>query len=150
VSWLARNEITYIDLRFLAHATEDRDKVLAAVRNLLPPESINEVAISKRDLKGDYGNPIALYERQIRNPEITEALLRNIGLGLSPLDKETLLEELEIRLTKGNLYLRLDKQAAFEGKLKLCIADPVHLRIKFRTSKIEEIKAIIRRLGMIP
>jgi RNA binding exosome subunit len=150
VSWLARNEIIYVELSFLAHATEDGDKVLMAVRNILPPEFAEEVAISKRNLKGEYGNPIAFCETRIRDPQITDALLRNIGLGLSSFDKETLLEELELRLTKGNLYLRLDKQAAFKGKPRLCIADPIRLRIKFRTSKIEEITAIIRRLGMVP
>jgi RNA binding exosome subunit len=150
VNWLARNGIIYIELSFLVHATEDSDKVLMAVRNILPPEFAEEVSVSKRSLKGEYGNPIALCQTQIRNPQVTDALLRNIGLGLSSLDKETLLEDLELRLTKGNLYLRLDKQAAFKGKPKLCIADPIRLRIKFRTSKIEEITAMIRRLGMVP
>jgi RNA binding exosome subunit len=150
VNWLAKNEIIYVELSFLVHATEDSDKVLTAVRNILPPEFAEEVAISRRNLKGEYGNPIALCETQIRNPQITDALLRNMGLGFSSLDKETLLEDLELRLTKGNLYLRLDKQAAFKSKTKLCIADPIRLRIKFRTSKAEEITEIIRRLGMVP
>ena len=150
MSWLARNEINYVELSFLAHATEDQDKVLTAVCNLLPPEYVEEVAISKKNLKGEYGNPITLYKTQVRNPEVTEALLHKVGSGFSSLDKEILLEDLELRLTKGTLYLRLDKQAAFKGKFKLCLADPIRLRIKFRTSKIEEITAIIRRLGMVP
>jgi RNA binding exosome subunit len=150
VSWLARTDILYVELGFLAHATEDRDKVLTAVHNLLPAESVDEVSISQKNLKGEFGNPIALFETKIKNPEVIEALLRNIGLGLSSLDKETLLEELELRLTKGNLYLRLDKQAAFKSKFKLCLADPIRLRIKFRTSKIDEITAIMGRFGMVP
>ena len=150
MSWLARNEILYVELSFLAYATEDRDKVLTAVRNLLLPEFVDEVSISQKNLKGEFGNPIALFGAKIKNSEVAEALLRNVGSGLSSLDREALLGELELRLTKGNLYLRLDKQAAFKGKFKLCLADPIRLRIKFRTSKIDEITAVIRRLGMVP
>jgi RNA binding exosome subunit len=150
VSWLAKPDILYVELSFLVHATEDRDKVLTAVPNLLPAESVDEVSIVQKNLKGEFGNPITLFEIKIKDPKITEALLHNIGSGLSSLDRETLLEEIELRLTKGNLYLRLDKQAAFKSKLKLCLADPIRLRIKFRTSKIDEITAIIRRFGMVP
>ena len=150
MSWLPRNEILYVELSFLVHATEDRDKVLTAAHNLLPPEHVEEVDISQKNLKGEYGNPIAIFETIIRDPEIADGLLRNVGSNLSPIDKEALLEDLELRLTKGNLYLRLDKQAAFKGKPELCLADPIRLRIKFRTSKIEEITDIIRRLGMVP
>ena len=149
MSWLPRNEILYLELSFLVHATEDREKVLTAVRNLLPVEHVKEVDISQKNLKGEYGNPIAIFETIIREPEIAEGFLRNIGSNLSPIDKEALLEDLELRLTKGNLYLRLNKQAAFKGKLELCLADPIRLRIKFRTSKIEEIINIIRRLGLV-
>ena len=147
---MPRNEILYLELRFLVHATEDREKVLTAVRNLLSPEHVKEVDISQKNLKGEYGNPIAIFETIIRDPEIANGFLRNIGSNLSPNEKEALLEELELRLTKGNLYLRLNKQAAFKGKPELCPADPIRLRIKFRTSKIEEITNIIRRLGIVP
>lgn len=150
MSWLPRNEILYLELSFLVHATEDRDKVLTAVRNLLPTEHGKEINISQKNLKGEYGNPIAIFETIIKDPEITDGFLRNIGSNLSPIDKEALLEELELRLTKGNLFLRLNKQAAFKGKPKLCLADPIRLRIKFRTSKIEEITNIIRRFGIVP
>ena len=35
--------IAYIDLRVFAHATEDVDKVLTAVRNLIPAELIDKI-----------------------------------------------------------------------------------------------------------
>ena len=150
MSWLPKNEILYVELSFLVHATEDRDKVLVAVRNFLPPEHAEEVAISQKNLKGEYGNPIAIFETKIEEPAIVEGFLRNVGQNLSQVEKEALLEGLELRLTKGNLYLRLDKQAAFKGRPELCLADPIRLRVKFRTHKIDEITNIVRRLGLVP
>ncbi|MBS7656519.1 MAG: RNA-binding domain-containing protein [Candidatus Bathyarchaeia archaeon] len=147
---MAKNEIVYVEISFLSHATEDPAKVLAAAHNIIPLEHIKDVAISKKTLKGEYGNPIVFYEAKIKDPEVAEALLRNVGISLSPFDRETLLRELRLRLTKGNLYLRLDKQAACKGIMRLCLADPIRLRVKFRTSKIEEITEITRRLGMVP
>jgi RNA binding exosome subunit len=147
---LAKNDIIHVELSFFAHATEDRDKVLKAVRNLLPAEFVEEVDMSRKNLKGEYGNPIVFHKAMIRNPELAETIIRNIGLNLSPLDKETLSDELDLRLKKGNLYLRLDKQAAFKGKIKLCKSDPIRLRVRFRTSKPEEIREICHILGVLP
>jgi RNA binding exosome subunit len=147
---LPKKDVTYIELSFMAHATEDRDKVQAAARTLLPPNKVDEVAFTKKTLKGEYGNPIIFHKAMIRNHELAETLLRNIGLSLSPLDKETLSDELDLRLKKGNLYLRLNKQAALKGKIKLCRSDPIRLRARFRTSKPDEIREICRTLGVLP
>jgi len=149
VKSLAKNDIVCVNISFLSHATEDQAKVLAAARNVVPSEHVEEVSFNKKNLKGEYGNPIVFYEAKIKDPKIAEAILRNIGSSLSSFDRETLLRELRLRLTKGNLYLRLDKQAACKGILRLCLADPIRLRVKFRTSKIEEITEITRRLGMV-
>jgi len=150
VTHLARHNIAYIELSVLAHATEDPDKVLEAAQNLLPPNRVDQVAFRRNTLKGEYGNPITFLRAQINDPEFAEALLEGISSNLSVLDRETLLSELEMRLKKGNFYLRLDKQAAFARKCKLGRTDPIHLRIKFRTSRIEAVREICQKIGMFP
>jgi len=147
---LTKYDVMYVELSFLAHATEDRDRVLTAVRNLFPPEHAEKAKASQRTLQGEHGNPITVFEARIEEPEVAEGLLRNIGSNLPQAEKEDLLKGLELRLTKGNLYLRLDKQAAFKEKPELCLADPIRLRIKFRTSKVDEITNTVRRLGLVP
>ena len=145
-----RKKVVSIEISLFAHATEDPEKVKKAFQNILPSERIEEVTLRKRTLKGEYGNPIIHYKAKITKPEITEAVLRKIGDNLPQYDKEMLDWELKRRLEKGSLYLRLDKQAAYLEKYKLCNADPIRLRIRFKTSKIDEIRNICKELGMLP
>ena len=141
--------VAYVDIRFFAHATEDADKVIEAVQNVLPSGHTEDIVFNKRNLRGHYGNPITFFEAKIKNKEAIRALVENLSSHLSELDKETLHREIHLHLEKGSLYVRLDKQAAFEGKLKLCTSDPIRIRIRFRKTKIEDIVEICRELGML-
>jgi len=145
-----RKKVISIEISLFAHATEDPEKIERAFQNLLPPDRIEEVTLRKRVLKGEYGNPIIYYKAKIKKSDITEAVLKKIGRNLSQREKEMLDWELKRRLEKGSLYLRLDKQAAYLKKYRLCNADPIHLKIRFKTSKIDEIREICKELGMLP
>ncbi|MBE0512270.1 hypothetical protein IBX38_04390 [Candidatus Bathyarchaeota archaeon] len=141
--------IAYIDIRFFAHATEDVDKVVEAVQHVLPSNHMEDIAFNKSNLRGHYGNPITLFEAKIKNKETIRALVDNLSSHLSELDKETLSREIRLHVEKGSLYVRLDKQAALQGKLKLCTSDPIRIRIRFRKRKIEDIVKTCQELGML-
>ncbi|MBS7653590.1 MAG: RNA-binding domain-containing protein [Candidatus Bathyarchaeia archaeon] len=145
-----KKKISYVDLSFFAHATEDSDKVLTAAKNILPSNYVENVSFSKSNLKGEYGNPIILYRAQIREPEAADSLLHNISLNLPLIDKEELNRYLNLYVDEGSLYIRLSKQEAFKGRLKFSQADPIRIRIRFRSSKIEEIREICRTIGLLP
>ena len=147
---MVRKRVASIEISIFAHATEDPEKVKRAFQNILPPNKIEEVILRKSVLKGEYGNPIIYYRARITKPEITEALLRRIGDNLPLHDKRALSSEFGRRLDRGKLYIRLDKQAAYMERYRLCNTDPIHLKIRFKTSKINEIKQICRELGMLP
>ena len=57
--------IAYIDIRVFAHATEDPEKVQAAVRNLLPEELAQTLIFETTSLTGHYGNPITLFTAKL-------------------------------------------------------------------------------------
>ena len=141
--------IAYVDIRFFAHATENVDKVIEAVQHILPSGHIEDMFLNKRNLRGHYGNPINFFEAKIKNKEAIRALVEDLSSRLSEMDKETLNREIHLHLEKGSLYIRLDKQAALQGKLKLCTTDPIRIRIRFRKTKIEDIVKICRELGML-
>ena len=142
--------IGYIDIRVFAHATEEVDKVLNAVRNIFPSELIDLIAFKKSNLTGHHGNPIILFETRIKEKNAVKTVFEKLSLGLSILDKELLNNEIKQHLDKGNLYIRLDKQSAYLNELKLSSADPIHLRIHFKKHSQEEVIDICRKFGLLP
>ena len=141
--------VAYVDVRFCAHATEDVDKVVKAVQNTLPSDHIEDITFKRSNLEGHYGNPITFFDARIKDKETVRALVKNLSVNLSSVDKEELGRTMNRCVEKGSLYIRLDKQAALQGKIKLVTSDPIHIRIRFKKSKIEDVIKICREIGMI-
>ena len=141
--------VAYVDVRFCAHATEDLDKVMEAVQNILPSDHIEDISFKRSNLEGHYGNPITFFETRIKDKETVRALVENLSANLNMLDKDELGREINRCVEKGSIYIRLDKQAALQGKIKLVTSDPIRIRIRFQKSKIEDVIEICREIGMI-
>ena len=141
--------IGYITVRVFAHATEDREKVLAAVRNTLPKELAESAVFKQTSLTGHHGNLIMLFEAQFTDRQVLQAALEKIGSGLTALDRETLTSEIGLHLENGNLFLRFDKQQAFLGELRFSLNDPIHFKVHFRNRTVEEIIEICRQAGLL-
>ena len=141
--------IAYVDIRFCVHATEDLDKVLKAAYTLFPEEQTEEVTFTKNECEGHYGNAITFFETRIKGKKIIKALVENLSAKLGVFDKDQLGKEIDRCTEKGSLYLRLNKQAAFEGKIKLASSDPIRIRIRFRKSKLEDIIEVCKEIGML-
>ena len=147
--YLPQIPVAYIDIEFFAHATEDLEKVMEAVKHILPANRLEEIDFKKNSLRGHHGNPIVFFETKIDGKELVKAVIDSIFSHLSMLDKDVLRREIEMHVEKGSFYLRLDKQAAFQRIVTLGIADPIRLRIRFRKGKIEEIIKICEELGVL-
>jgi RNA-binding protein len=146
----SKTPIAYIDVRLSAHATEDQEKVLQAFKNILPEGSEDKIVLEKKRLTGHHGNEITLIETKIRDKHIAQEIFEKLSQEMNILDKEALGKEFSEHLERGNIYLRLDKQAAFLEEIKLGQIDPIHLRIHFKNSNPEEIVAVCRKFGLIP
>jgi len=142
--------VGYIDLRVFAHATEDADKVIVAARHVLPPEAVDNVSFKQTNLTGHHGNPIILFESRIKDRKLAQAVFYKLCSSLGLMDKEQLAQEIAGHVEKGNLYVRLDKQRAYLGELKLGSVDPIHVRIHFKKHGTQEVMNVCKEFGLLP
>jgi RNA binding exosome subunit len=120
-----RPPISSAQVHVHCHATEDEDKVLAALRTLLP----GEVAVERSELEGHHGNPIVVIGARVRDrSKLSEIWERIVRSGeLTPPEVERRMDE------RCTLHLRFDKQAAFGGRLRLTDGgDSIHLRLRVK------------------
>jgi len=117
------------EIKVFIHATEDRAKVIKAVHNLFPKDA-ELPNYTETNLEGYFGDPITTLSFIVKNRRPATDLFENFMAKLSSLDYVTLMDELSQRIDETkNLYIRLDKQKAYLGKIVLERHDP--LRVKF-------------------
>ena len=114
----------WVEVRAYCHATEEEEKVLAAMRTVLPG------AEAKREaLAGHFGNPLVRLAARAENAPGIKEVWRRI---VAALGKDEVARDLEDRIDEDFVYhLRLDKQAAFQGRIERPYsADVIDLRAK--------------------
>ncbi|HDM26731.1 MAG TPA: hypothetical protein ENG27_00275 [Candidatus Bathyarchaeota archaeon] len=145
---MSKPPVGYVSIRLFAHATEDPEKVLTAAKNLFPQENVEAIQFKRTKLKGHHGNPIIILEAKIRDPEIIRGLLEKLASALSPQDKRHLKQKISLHVDGSNLYLRLDKQAAFLGEIKLSNVDSIRLSLHFKRNWTKRIEEACEKLGI--
>jgi len=131
----------------IRHATEDPEKVAQAIRKLSPGET--SLGFTMNRAKGHHGNEITTSVFMIRNAKHAEIFLKNLWRGLSRLDRTEVYSSLASRIdSTGSMFLRIDKQAALKGRIRLENTDPVKIEISFRTepSKRNEFVDNVRKM----
>ena len=144
------NLVREVKVSAFSHATEDEDKVEKAMRNLLPEEA-RDLWLTRRTLKGHHGDPITIVTGKIRTKKGATGVLRKVVQELSSLDQQRLLDELEERLDDGgNFHIRLDKQNAYLGKVRILETDPVKMKFRLRLphgkDRIEYVRDIVNAI----
>ncbi|RLE58876.1 MAG: hypothetical protein DRN53_07775 [Thermoprotei archaeon] len=128
--------ISGIFVEAFCHATEDREKVLSAILNLIP-ETLREDLrehIEIEVLHGYYGNPIEVFRLKVDEKVKAQEISAKIIKSLNDMDYEYLISTLDIRTNgKGNLYLRVNKQSLLANEITIDEEsdDIVKIRIKF-------------------
>ncbi len=107
--------VKQVEVSALCHATEDPEKIKAALSFLTGSEKIYE-----EDLEGFYGEPIILMKVK-ENGKPAELLFKKITSDVE--NKKRLLQDLDLRIEGWKLHLRLDKQQLVMGKISVASGD---------------------------
>ena len=109
--------------RAFSLATEDLDKVKTALLNAVGDR---EITVSK--VEGHHGNPIQILEAVVESEVDIVGFFRRLNHA----DVEELGRTLDARVDDGcNLFVKIDKQAAFKGVVEMGSGDDIiSIRIK--------------------
>jgi RNA binding exosome subunit len=132
-----------------AHATEDEQRVLDALRVLLP----EDIEIQRSKLEGHHGNQIIVFEARINRKALLRELWGRIVARLRADDLENIRRVLPTKFDEAcHFYLRFDKQLAYRGELALTEGgDAVRLKLKtvaFPAKREVAIGLVKKFLGM--
>jgi RNA binding exosome subunit len=109
--------------RAFVHATEDLDKVKTAMANVVGPLELTTLVT-----EGIHGNPLTVLEANVSGPDDVPRFFSKLNRE----DLETILRTLDKRVDEScNLFVKIDKQSAFLGQVRLDRGnDVISMRIR--------------------
>ena len=124
--------IQSVELNTIAHATDDLDKVQVALNRLLPKTLEGRQLFTRKYLVGHYNNPIVTFAAKLTDPSDVEEFTKFLLGQLPNSEIQSIVRNLSLHTDDdANLYLRIDKQQAFLGTVRLSDRDPIRVRLKF-------------------
>ncbi len=138
-------KITYAEISTTIHATEDEEKVLRAVENILPKhlKAAMKNNLHVTEAKGYYGNPMKRLTITLESSD-AENLYKHIIGGIDDLDFENLIATIDQRFDgKNKIFIRLSKQDAYLSNLKLLDRGDV-IRILFTVLGVKNIDELVK------
>jgi len=107
----------YLIFRAFCQATEEEKRVISALEFVSGSDDISVLRS-----QGFHGNPILVLETEVKSKKRIDSFFQNLERH----HLQELRDILELRLDDdGNFFFRLDKQAAFEGRIVLTTQDDV-------------------------
>ena len=147
---ISRLSIAFVQLRCYCHATEDRNKVETALSTILGKvwEGIKPVTWQLHE--GYYGNTIESLNLRLGKKSDIADLLQDLFARMQKEDKHEIEKSLTQRLDEdNNLHLRLDKQAAFRGDIRIGSEDTIRLQIKFSIPRKQREKTLESAIALL-
>ncbi|MCS7129574.1 MAG: hypothetical protein NZ919_02915 [Candidatus Caldarchaeum sp.] len=109
-----------LSIRVHSYATEDVEKVMKAVENILGEVGFS---VGKKVLLGYYGDQITVLEYEVSGEqnvaEVFRRVLKSLGVGALGVEEKS--------SSSGRLHVRVDKQKAYRGFLAEGEVDPIKI-----------------------
>jgi len=121
---MASVPLHYVDLRAFCFVTEDDERVEATLRTFLP----EEFPIERAQSEGYHGDRILVLSARVENADDIRTVLDTVA-DLPADDLDSVRAELDERVDENcSLFVTLDKQAAYNGEVRL--GEGITLRAK--------------------
>lgn len=138
---MASVPLHYVDLRTFCYATEDEKRVEDALRTYLP----EDFEIERAETEGYHGDRILVLSARVETADGIRHVLDQLR---GSADLERVRDQLDERVTENcELFLYLDKQAAFSGEAAL--GEGITLRAKVeaypakKESAVENVREVL-------
>ena len=123
-----KSAIQSLDLSCILHATEDVEKVSAAVRALIG----GDFTLELEELEGHFGNRISKVTLHLHGDEAAVAFAHVIARMHAEL-RDSVSRDIDEHVDEhSSLYLRFDKQRLVQGDLAEGHDDAIRLKVKPR------------------
>jgi RNA binding exosome subunit len=123
-----KGTIQSLDVSYLLHATEDYDKVAAAVRGLVGGETSFEF----EDMAGHFGNSIRKVSVHLHGEDATKAFI-SLTASMPRALRESVMKDIDRLIDEhSSLYLRFDKQRLVQGEIAMGYDEAIRLKVKPR------------------
>ncbi|MCJ7817675.1 MAG: hypothetical protein MUP60_02390 [Candidatus Thorarchaeota archaeon] len=128
--------ICKIEARVYSRATEVTERVGTAVLNIFPEGVRENVSISEEKVEGQSGDAISILSGELKDREKCETTFDFILKHMDKKDRRIVMRSLDLRFSDDCVFfLRIDKQGAFLGKIRLANnTDVINARFHFKDS----------------
>ncbi len=138
-----RARVNSLEISTMLYPTEDPSRVLSLLK------SLSESDVRESKFTSHYGYSFKVLTVTVKKPKQASEELSKILSSMDDYDFSRLIEGLKSHLDGRTLFIRIDKQEAYLGRIRLFENDPggyIRVKASLSTNELEEIKNLLKEM----